>query len=115
MIRVSAAEFQRNIGKYQDIALREPVAVTRNGRGGTVLISAEDYRELRRNYRRVMRLEDFTEEDIRAIENARPSAESAAYDHEMESWSVTPARPVPGQVIRYSHGQTNIVAAGKMA
>ena len=32
MKKVSAAEFQRNIGRYQDLALREPVAVTRNGR-----------------------------------------------------------------------------------
>lgn len=83
MIKVSAAEFQRNIGKYQDIALREPVSVTRNGREGTVLISADDYRDLRQNYRKVMRLEDFTEEDIIAIENAEPSAESRAFDHEV--------------------------------
>lgn len=83
MIKVNAAEFQRNIGKYQDIALREPVAVTRNGRDGTVLLSANDYQDLRQNYRKVMRLEDFTEEDILAIENAKPSPESAAFDHEV--------------------------------
>ena len=32
MVKVSAAEFQRNIGRYQDLALTQPVAVTRNGR-----------------------------------------------------------------------------------
>lgn len=85
MLKVNAAEFQRNIGKYQDLALREPIAVTRNGREGTVLISADEYRDLRQNYRKVMRLEDFTEDDIRAIENARPSAEAAAFDHEVEN------------------------------
>jgi len=37
-LKVSAAEFQRNIGRYQDLALRHPVAVTRNGRESTVLI-----------------------------------------------------------------------------
>lgn len=31
-LKVSAAEFQRNIGRYQDLALRRPVAVTRNRR-----------------------------------------------------------------------------------
>jgi prevent-host-death family protein len=46
MIRVSAAEFQRNIGRYQDLALTEPVAVTRNGRERTVMISVEEYRRL---------------------------------------------------------------------
>lgn len=84
MIKVSAAEFQRNIGKYQDIALREPVAVTRNGREGTVLLSANDYRDLSQNYRRVMRLEDFTEEDLRAIEASRIPEEARAFDHEVK-------------------------------
>ena len=46
MVRVSAAEFQRNIGRYQDLALSRPVAVTRNGREGTILISEEEYRRL---------------------------------------------------------------------
>jgi prevent-host-death family protein len=48
VIKVSAAEFQRNIGRYQDLALREPVAVTRNGRERTVMISVEEYRRLTR-------------------------------------------------------------------
>src|SRR5687768_15959792 len=44
MVKVSAAEFQRNIGRYQDLALTQPVAVTRNGRERTVMISVEEYR-----------------------------------------------------------------------
>ena len=43
MIKVSAAEFQRNIGRYQDLALTQAVAVTRNGRERTVLISVDEY------------------------------------------------------------------------
>lgn len=43
MLKVSAAEFHRNIGRYQDLALWQPVAVTRNGCDGTVLISKEEY------------------------------------------------------------------------
>jgi PHD/YefM family antitoxin component YafN of YafNO toxin-antitoxin module len=43
MIKVSAAEFQRNIGKYQDAALTQPVVVARNGRDRTVMISVEEY------------------------------------------------------------------------
>lgn len=46
MLKVPASEFQRNIGKYQDLALTQPVAVTRNGRVRTVLISAERYTAL---------------------------------------------------------------------
>jgi len=48
MIKVSAAEFQRNIGRYQDAALVQPVAVTRNGRERTVMISVEEYYRLKR-------------------------------------------------------------------
>ena len=43
MIKVTAAEFQRNIGRYQDIALTQPVVVARNGRERTVMISVEEY------------------------------------------------------------------------
>ncbi|CAN7555754.1 type II toxin-antitoxin system Phd/YefM family antitoxin [Rhizobium sp. LjRoot254] len=84
MLRVGAAEFQGNIEKYQDIALREPVAVTRNGREGTVLISADEYRHTRGRYRKVMGPDDFTEEDLRAIEEAEIPEEAKAFDHEVE-------------------------------
>lgn len=43
MLKVPASEFQRNIGKYQDLALTQPVAVTRNGRVRTILVSADRY------------------------------------------------------------------------
>lgn len=46
MLKVPASEFQRNIGRYQDIALTEPVAITRNGRVRTVLISADRFAAL---------------------------------------------------------------------
>ena len=38
---VSAAEFQKRIGYYQDRALAEPIMVTRNGRDRLVLLSVE--------------------------------------------------------------------------
>jgi PHD/YefM family antitoxin component YafN of YafNO toxin-antitoxin module len=85
MIKVSSAEFQRNIGRYQDLALTQPVAVTRNGRERTVMISTEEYNRLKRRDRQVLRLEDFTEEMIEAIEKAEPSPESEAFNHELDS------------------------------
>jgi prevent-host-death family protein len=83
VLKVSAADFQRNIGRYQDIALRQPVAVTRNGRESCVLISTEEYRRLKRREREVLGIEDFTEADAEAARRARPSAEAAAFDHEL--------------------------------
>lgn len=84
MFKVPSAEFQKNIGRYQDIALTEPVLVTRNGRERTVLISAGEYQRLKRRDREVLSLSDFTEEDIAAIERAEPPPEAAQFDHEVE-------------------------------
>ena len=84
MVKVSAAEFQRNIGLYQDMALTQPVAVTRNGRERTVLISTEEYQRLKRRDREVLGIEDFTEADIEAIRRSEPSKEAEAFDHELK-------------------------------
>jgi PHD/YefM family antitoxin component YafN of YafNO toxin-antitoxin module len=83
MIKVSAAEFQRNIGRYQDIALTQPVVVARNGRERTVMISVEEYHRLKRRDRRVMGLEDFTDEDIAALEKTRAPEAAKALDSEL--------------------------------
>jgi PHD/YefM family antitoxin component YafN of YafNO toxin-antitoxin module len=85
MIKVSAAEFQRNIGRYQDMALTQPVIVARNGRERTVMISVEEYHRLKRRDRRVMGLEDFTDEDIAALEETRAPEASKAFNHELKS------------------------------
>ena len=82
MVKVSSAEFQKNFGRYQDIALTEPVSVTRNGRDRTVLLSVQEYNRLKRRDRRVMTLDDFTVEDIAAIERATPPKEAARFNRE---------------------------------
>lgn len=82
MIKVAASEFQRNIGRYQDLALTQPVVVTSNGRERTVLISTEEYNRLKRRDREVLGLSDFTEADLAAIEAAEPPSEAAAFDDE---------------------------------
>ncbi len=84
MLKVTAADFQRNIGRYQDLALRQPVAVTRNGRESCVLISTEEYHRLKRRDREVLGPEDFTDADIEALENSRPSVEAKAFDDELK-------------------------------
>jgi PHD/YefM family antitoxin component YafN of YafNO toxin-antitoxin module len=85
MIKVSAAEFQRNIGRYQDLALVQPVAVTRNGRERTVMISVEEYHRLKRRDRQVLELQDFTDADLEALEQTRAPDASKAFDHELKS------------------------------
>ena len=84
LIRVPAGEFQRHIGRYQDLALTQPVAVTRNGRERTVMISAEEYHRLKRRDRQVLTLGDFTDADIAAVEAARAPESSREFDHELD-------------------------------
>ncbi len=82
MITVTAVEFQRHFGRYQDVALTEPIAITRNGRERIVMLSVDEYHRLKKRDRQVLALEDFTESDLTAIQAAEPPAEAAAYDHE---------------------------------
>lgn len=84
LLKVSAAEFQRNIGRYQDMAQRRAVAVTRNGRESCVLISTEEYHRLKRRDREVLGILDFSEADAKAVSESQPTPASAAYDDEMK-------------------------------
>jgi prevent-host-death family protein len=83
MTKVSAAEFQRNIGRYQDLALTEAVAVTRNGRERTVLISVDEYQRLKRHDRQVLSLDDFTADDIAALEATRAPDAAKEFDSKL--------------------------------
>ncbi len=83
MVRISSGELQRKLGYVQDRALVEPVTITNNGRDRLVMMSAEEYCRLKRRDRRVMTLDDFTDEDIAALEKVRAPAEAAAFNHEV--------------------------------
>ena len=82
MLMITSADFQRNFGRYQDEALKEPIAITRNGRERLVVLSTEEYHRLKRRDRRVMGLEEFTAADLEAIRRAEPPPEAVAFDDE---------------------------------
>jgi prevent-host-death family protein len=67
MPRATAQEFQRNIGRYQDLALREPVEITRHGREHLVLLSADEYRRLKGRDRRAYAAEELQEELLEKV------------------------------------------------
>ncbi len=85
-LNVTAAEFHRNVGHYQDIALTRPVAITKNGRERTVLISAREYDRLKRGERRVYSAGEMPDELIKAIEQAEVPAEYACLNEELKDW-----------------------------
>ena len=68
-MRVSATEFQQNVGRYQDAAMREPVTITKNGRNHTVLLSAELYETVLKG-RIARRVEDLDDATLDAIARA---------------------------------------------
>lgn len=83
---VTSAEFHRNIGTYQDLALTKTVAITKNGRERTVLISAEEYARLKRRDRRVLLAGELSEEQIAAVREAKVPGEFEHLDQELKDW-----------------------------
>jgi prevent-host-death family protein len=84
-VTVTAAEFHRNVGVYQDIALTKPVMITKNGRERTVLLSAQEYARLKRRDRRVIAAGDLSERQIEAIRKAQVPESFTDLDDELES------------------------------
>src|SRR5271157_5113557 len=83
-VTVSAAEFHRNAGVYQDIALTKPVTITKNGRERTVLLSAQEYARLKRRDRRVIAVGELSEHQVDAIRSARVPDQYADLDKEIK-------------------------------
>jgi prevent-host-death family protein len=85
-VTVTAAEFHRNIGTYQDIALTKTVSITKNGRERTVLISADEYARLKRRDRRVVAAGELTADQVAALRKAKVPDEHAGLDRELKDW-----------------------------
>jgi prevent-host-death family protein len=84
-MRISSADLQKQFGSVADKALTEPVTITPNGRDRLVLMSVEEYDRLKRD-RRVVWLEDFTDEEMALIALAEVPAEYADLDGELKDW-----------------------------
>jgi prevent-host-death family protein len=88
MTRVSTADFIKNYGTLADKALREPVTITKNGKDRLVLVSAEEFEHMRRSYRRVVRIEEWTDEEIALLDKTIDAIEpNAELDKELEGWT----------------------------
>jgi len=84
MVSVAATILVRKFGEYQDVALREPVSITSNGRERLVLLSADEYKRLKRRDRRVLSRGEFTADELAAIAASDAPAEAAQFDHEVK-------------------------------
>lgn len=77
---VTSSEFKNRVGEYQDKALTGPVVITKNGREHTVLISAEEYKRLKRRDRQALLVEELDDATIEAISKAEVPAKYAHLD-----------------------------------
>lgn len=75
-----AAEVQRNFGAYQDKALVEPVVVTKYGRESVVILSAGEYRRLKRLDRQALAVSELADADVEAIALAEVDLRYAKLD-----------------------------------
>lgn len=87
MIRVSSTEFGKEVGRYQDAALSQPVIVTRNGRDRTVMISAEEYYRLKRRDRQVFAAGEMPEEMVEAVRNSEMDPSNRHLDDLLKDWT----------------------------
>jgi len=71
----TAAEFVRQFAHFSDLALSQPVIVTRNGRPRSVLLSFEEYERLRCRDRQVFTATDTPAEFLAAIKELSNSSD----------------------------------------
>ena len=86
-MKISTADFLKNYGTLADKALTEPVIITKNGRDRLVILSADEYARLKRRDRRVVRLEEFSDDEMALIAQAEVPAEHAHLDAELKDWT----------------------------
>jgi PHD/YefM family antitoxin component YafN of YafNO toxin-antitoxin module len=86
-MKVTTADFIKNYGTLADKALTEPVTITKNGRDRFVLVKAEEFERLKRRDRRVLTLEDYTDEELALIAKAEVPPGHEHLDAELEGWT----------------------------
>jgi prevent-host-death family protein len=85
-MQVTASEFQQDVGRYQDAALQAPVAITKNGRPHTVLMSAALF-EMMVKGRIARQVEDLDDDTMKAIAASEVPTEYATLDKIIEDWT----------------------------
>ena len=84
MVTITAAELQKQFGRYREIAIREPVSVTHHGRESLVVMSADEYKRLKAMDDRQAHFAHELPDDLKqALESATPLAFTQAFDTEI--------------------------------
>jgi prevent-host-death family protein len=84
IVTLTASELQNHIGDALDRALREPLLITKHGKPHNVLLSFQEYERLIARDRRVIGLDDWSDEDVAALADARMDPGLDHFDAEIE-------------------------------
>lgn len=84
MVTVTAAELQKQFGRFRDMARREPVSVTHHGREDLVVMSADEYNRLKSfDDRQVFAARDIPADMLEELKKPLPHY-TTDLDHLME-------------------------------
>lgn len=86
-VRVSAAEFGKEVGRYQELALSQPVIVSSIGQDQTVLISAQEYRRLKHRDRQVYAAGELPDELVEAVRRSDMDPRHQHLDELINDWA----------------------------
>ena len=87
MTTITATEFQKNFGMYKQLAQREPVEITCNGRKSVVLISTAEYEKIlkiRAQMRKSRYVWELSDEEFRGIGELDSIPKTKQSNHEVE-------------------------------
>lgn len=85
MVTISSADLRRQFEHYRELALKEPVAVTDQGRESVVVLSAAEFNRLKAlDARQALYAWELSDDLARALEQAQPPAFSAQFDRELD-------------------------------
>jgi PHD/YefM family antitoxin component YafN of YafNO toxin-antitoxin module len=85
-MKVTSTKFLQNVGRYQDAAQQAPVAITKDGRTHTVLMSAAFF-EMAVKGHVARRVEDLDDETARTISRSFVSSEYSHLDDLVKDWT----------------------------
>ncbi|MBC7953557.1 MAG: type II toxin-antitoxin system Phd/YefM family antitoxin [Rhodospirillaceae bacterium] len=81
MQRFTSQDLQRNTGRVQEAALKNPVAISHHGRDRLVVLAADEYDRLKRRDRLVLAIEELPDAFIAALQQPVHDPEMAGLDH----------------------------------
>ncbi len=82
---LTRSAFEAQVGDALDRALSQPVIVTKHGKPKNVVLSYDEYQRLTARDRRVVRLEDWTDAEIKALESLEMEPDLEALDAELRA------------------------------